>query len=149
MESLLSLFLLFIAAITALITYMTVPRVPVAILMMASAVVLAAGLWWHWSQFAEDYRTSTWTAQLRNYASYVIVLVVILLSYGFYVFAWSGSSFEQLAAQSRESIVTTGRNLTEQISASASRALSVTSEALFGEPQPEAKPASRSANFLS
>jgi hypothetical protein len=37
-----------------------------------------------------DYRLSTWQEQLRNYGSIVMVLVVILLSYGVYAVGFSG-----------------------------------------------------------
>jgi hypothetical protein len=84
MDSLLSIFLLFIAGITALLTYLVVPYVPVVTLVSAAAIVLAAGIWWHWTQFAVDYRASTWQEQLRNNASYAMVAVVILFSYAFY-----------------------------------------------------------------
>ena len=84
MDSLLSIFLLFIAGITALLTYLVVPYVPVVALVSAAAIVLAAGIWWHWTQFAIDYRASTWQEQLRNNASYAMVAVVILFSYAFY-----------------------------------------------------------------
>jgi hypothetical protein len=88
MESLFTTFLIFLAAITALLTYLLIPRVPVVTLAMAAAVALAGGVWWHWTQFAVDYRTSTWQEQLRAYASWALLLVVILLSYAFYVFGW-------------------------------------------------------------
>ena len=150
MESLWSLFLLFVAALTALITYMTIPKVPVAILTAAAAVVLAGGLWWHWTQFADDYRTSTWQEQLRNYASYVIVFVVILISYAFYVFAWSGGTLEQLASQTVASVKEAGRTVTATISQGVSRAATATSDTLFSEPSPKYNftSASMSPNFL-
>ena len=154
MDSLLSLFLLFIAAITALLTYMIVPFMPVSVLTSAAAIVLAAGVWWHWTQFSVDYRTSTWQEQLRNYASYALLAVVLLLSYAFYVFAYSGSSLQQYAAQATEAARNAGRKASAQILGSVSRAASATQSALFSEAVPEA-PApnagvnrNRSANFL-
>lgn len=86
MDSILTTFLLFLAALTALLTYIIIPRVPVVALVSVASVGLAAGVWWHWTQFGVEYRMSTWQEQLRNYASYAMLLVVILLSYGFYVF---------------------------------------------------------------
>jgi len=109
MDSLLSIFLLFIAAITALLTYMIVPFMPISVLTSAAAIVLAAGVWWHWTQFSVDYRTSTWQEQLRNYASYALLVVVLLLSYAFYVFAYSGSSLQQYASQASEAVRNAGR----------------------------------------
>lgn len=133
MESLLSLFLLFVAATTAMISYLLMPHIPVVVLTTAAAIVLAAGAWWHWSQFAIDYRTSTWQEQLRNYASYAVVLAVILVSYGFYIFAWKAGSVTQLVAQTQTSIRESGRSITEQ----AARAVT----SLFSEPVPAVIPA--------
>jgi hypothetical protein len=92
MEGLASLFMLFVVAIIGLLTYVIVPFTPTVVLMLLATAGLAAGLWWHWTQFSVDYRTSTWQEQLRNYASYVMVAVVIAASYTFYVFGWGGVS---------------------------------------------------------
>lgn len=120
MDSLLTAFLLFIAAIVALITYLIVPYVPAVALGAAAAIALAIGVWWHWTQFSIDYRTSTWQEQLRNYASYVILVVVILLSYAFYVFGWSGVS--GYVADARTAVASATRRATSQISSGLSRA---------------------------
>ena len=122
MQSVLTTFLLFLAAIVALLTYLVVPSMSIMTLTTAAAVALAIGVWWHWTQFAVDYRTATWPEQLRSYASYVIVLVVILLSYGFYVFAWSGSSLQDLAASAGTAARNAGRTATQKIASTASRA---------------------------
>ena len=122
MQSVLTTFLLFLAAIVALLTYLVVPSMSIMTLTTAAAVALAIGVWWHWTQFGVDYRTATWPEQLRSYASYVIVLVVILLSYGFYVFAWSGSSLQDLASSVGTAARNAGRAATQQISSTASRA---------------------------
>lgn len=111
MDSLLTAFLLFIAAISALLTYLIVPRLPVVALTGAAAVALAAGVWYHWTQFSVEYRTSTWQEQLRNYASYVMVLLVILLSYAFYVLGWSGvSDYAGRAATAVKNVGTQAQN---------------------------------------
>jgi hypothetical protein len=155
MDSLLSIFLLFIAGITALLTYMVVPFVPVVTLVTAAAIALAAGIWWHWTQFSVDYRTSTWQEQLRNYASYAMLLVVILLSYGFYVFAYSGSSLQDYAARAGSAVRNAGRKATSQIVGGTTRALSSASDTLFSEasnvsnaPVAPASNRNRSANIL-
>jgi hypothetical protein len=129
MQSILTTFLLFLAAIVALLTYLVVPSMSITALTTAAAVALAIGVWWHWTQFAVDYRTATWPEQLRSYASYVMVLLVILLSYGFYVFAWQGSSLQDLASSVGSAARNAGRQVTQQIASSASRA----SNALFSE----------------
>jgi hypothetical protein len=109
MESLFTLFLLFIAVLTAMITYLVVPYVPVAALTMAAAVALAGFLWWHWVQFSVEYRLSTWQEVLRNYASYALLLLAVLLSYGFYVFVWiSNGGSISAAFNSAKSTVSNG-----------------------------------------
>jgi hypothetical protein len=116
MDSIFTIFLLFLAALVALISYLIIPYVPVVTLMTASAIALAAGIWWHWTQFAVDYRTSTWQEQLRNYASYAMLLIVILLSYAFYVFAWQGSPLQGYAADAIQSIRDAGGRVSSKLS---------------------------------
>lgn len=125
MDNLFSTFLLLLAVIVALLTYLIIPLVPIAVLTSAAAVALAGGVWWHWTQFAVDYRTSTWQEQLRGYASYALLLVVILLSYAFYAFALGGGSVEQLTASVRN----VSRRAASQVSSGLSRAASAASAA--------------------
>lgn len=123
MDTVFSVFLLFIAAISAYISYLTIPDIPVVALMSAAAIALAVGVWWHWTQFSVDYRTSTWQEQLRSYGSYVMVVVVILLSYAFYIFTQSGGSVRQI----QETMRNTGRRATSGVA----RSLSSASNTLF------------------
>lgn len=134
MDTIFTTFLLFLAVITALLTYLIIPKLPVVTLATAASIALAAGVWWHWSQFAIEYKRSTWQEQLRNYASYALLLVVILLSYAFYVFAWKGSSLQDFAAKAQSSIRNVGRKTLTQISSGVSKAASATQSALFSEP---------------
>lgn len=127
MDTTFSVFLLFLAAITALISYLTIPQIPVVMLMAGAAALLAGGVWWHWTQFSVDYRTSTWQEQLRNYASYVLVLVVILLAYAFYAFTRGGRSVQQVAVAAQETMRNTGRR-------ASARSLSTMSNSLFAAP---------------
>lgn len=99
MDSVITTFLLFIAAIVALLSYLIIPRVPVVALVSGAAIALAAGVWWHWTQFSVDYRLSTWQEQLRNYGSFIMVLLVILLSYGFYAVGFTGGTSTVSPAQ--------------------------------------------------
>jgi hypothetical protein len=98
MDSIFTYFLLFLAGVTALITYLILPRLPVIALASAAAVALVAGVWWHWNHFSTEYRLSTWQEGLRNYASYAMVFLVILMSYGVYAFAKGGSGPGSLQA---------------------------------------------------
>lgn len=137
MESFLNTFLLFIAAIVALLTYLLLPKVPVTALMAGAAILLAAGVWWHASQFGVDYRNSTWQEQLRSYASYALLLVVILLSYFFYVFGWKDSSFSEMASRAQNAVRNVARRTTSQVIGTASRGLSAASSALLSEQSSE------------
>ena len=146
MESIFTTFLLFLAALTALLTYLIVPYIPAVTLAMVAAVALAAGLWWHWTQFSIDYRLSTWQEQLRGYASYAILLVVILLSYGFYVFAWQGGDLQAWAVQAQESVRNAGRKASTDLLGGSARALTTASNTLFGSSNTGSVGNTRSSN---
>ena len=137
MESVFTLFLLMIAILTIILTYLTIPRLPVVALVSGAAVVLAVAVWWHWVQFSVEYRLSTWQEGLRNYASYALLLVVIVLSYGFYVFAWDGDTVKEYIQVARNSVRNAGRKATSQ----ATRVLSSASNTFLGETEPEIKEA--------
>ena len=119
MDTVFSVFLLFLASITALVSYLTIPHIPVVALMSAAAIALAVSVWWHWTQFSIDYRTSTWQEQVRAYSSYVIVIVVILLSYAFYVFSAGGGSVRQI----QDTVRNVGRRATSVATRSASNSI--------------------------
>ena len=111
MDTLLTLIMLLVAATAVFVAYVVIPRAPVVVLAAGAAIALAGGVWWHWMQFSVDYRTSTWQEQLRNYASYVMVGVVILLSYAFYVFRSSGGSVRQVIADTQERVMSASRRV--------------------------------------
>lgn len=136
MDSIFTVFLLFIAALTALLAYLIMPTIPVTTLTMAAALLLAAGVWWHWTQFGIEYRMSTWQENLRNYASYAILIVVLLLSYAFYVFGWSGSSFQDYATRARSAIREAGRKASSQLIGGTTRSVSALSNTLFSNVSP-------------
>jgi hypothetical protein len=131
MDSIFTVFLLFIAALTALLSYLLMPSIPVTTLTIAAALLLAAGVWWHWTQFSIEYRMSTWQENLRNYASYAILVVVLLLSYAFYVFAWSGTTFQEYATRARSAIREAGRKASSQLIGGTTRTVSAMSNTLF------------------
>ena len=129
MEGLASLFMLFVVAIIGLLTYAIVPFAPTTVLMLLATAGLAGGLWWHWTQFSTDYRTSTWQEQLRNYAAYVMVGVVIVASYTFYVFGWGGVS--GYVADAAESIRSATVGAVSDVAGNISGAATATGTALF------------------
>jgi hypothetical protein len=131
MESLFTTFLIFLAAITALLTYLIIPRVPVVTLAMAASVALAGGVWWHWTQFAVDYRTSTWQEQLRSYASWAFLLVIILLSYAFYVFGWSTGKVQEYVREPEAATRNIARTASSFMN-SASRAVNAATNTVRG-----------------
>ena len=136
MDSIFTVFLLFIAALTALLSYLLMPVVPITVTTTFAAIMLAAGVWWHWTQFGIEYRLSTWQENLRNYASYAILAVVILLSYAFYVFAWSGTTFQEYATQARSAIREAGRKASSQLIGGTTRTVSAMSNTLFSNITP-------------
>ena len=136
MDSIFTVFLLFLAALTALLSYLLLPTIPVTVLTTVAAIALAAGAWWHWTQFGTEYRLSTWQENLRNYASYAILLVVILLSYAFYVFAWSGTSFQEYANRARAAVREAGRKASSQLIGGTTRTVSAMSNTLFSNVSP-------------
>jgi hypothetical protein len=136
MDSIFTVFLLFIAALTAMLSYLLMPTIPVTAMTTIAAILLAAGVWWHWTQFGVEYRISTWQENLRNYASYAIILVVILLSYAFYVFAFSGTTFQEYTARARSSIREAGRKASSQLIGGTTRSVSAMSSALFSNVTP-------------
>ena len=136
MDSILTLFYVFIAALTALLAYLLLPTIPAPLLTLGAGAALALGLWWHWTQFSVDYRLSTWQEALRNYASYALLLLAILISYGFYVFVWisNGGSVEAAFNQMKDSVMNAGRQATQRASRSLSAAGSAISSNLGPQP---------------
>jgi hypothetical protein len=117
--------------------------------MAAAAVTFAGGVWWHWTQFGVDYRTSTWQEQLRNYASYVILLVVVLMSYAFYVFVWDGGSLQSYAARAQTAVRDAGRKASSQLIGSTTRGISAMSNTLFSSSSSPPMPSSNAARPLN
>lgn len=153
MDSIFTLFLLFIAAIVGLLTYLTIYSWDATLLVSVSALALVIGAWWHWTQFSVDYRTSTWQEQLRSYASYVIVFVVILLSYAFYVFGWSGSSLQDYAARAGQAVRATYERTAASARETASNIQSAVTSPFLSSPEEETAPVvssntGRSSNLM-
>lgn len=136
MDSLLSVFLMFLVAIMGLLTFLIVPHMPVMTLVTVCSVLLAVGIWWHWSQFSTEYRTSTWQAKLRDYASYVIVAVVILAVYVFYAYGWTGSSLQAYIRTTTANAISSAQNAARRASARTQRSIASATNALIGEAGP-------------
>jgi hypothetical protein len=145
MDSILTMFYIFIAVLTALLMYLVLPYIPLSVLTIGASVALAVGVWWHWKQFSVEYRLSTWQEMLRNYASYALLLLAILLSYGFYVFVWTsnGGNVEAAFNQVKNSVMNAGRLASER----ASQSLSAVGTALSSNLGPN-RNANRNAEIL-
>ena len=139
------MFYIFIAVLTALLMYLVLPYIPLSVLTIGASVALAVGVWWHWKQFSVEYRLSTWQEMLRNYASYALLLLAILLSYGFYVFVWTsnGGNVEAAFNQVKNSVMNAGRLASER----ASQSLSAVGTALSSNLGPN-RNANRNAEIL-
>ena len=121
MYQLFTYYLLGVALLSVLITAMFIPRAPVIALVSASAIALAGGVWWHWTQFSVEYRTSTWQEHLRNYSSYILLFVIIVCSYLFYVVSFKSDI----------------KINTENITSMTTQAMNAVSDVLFTEDEGE------------
>ena len=94
------LFLPSIAAllIAALIVFLVLPRLGAPILAGLSLVLLAYAINNHMQLFSSEYRYSTWQEQLKNYAPFVMIGVLILFSLGFMSYLFTGSGASALPA---------------------------------------------------
>jgi hypothetical protein len=81
---------------------------------------------------APEPRLGDWFA-IASGLSYALLLVVILLSYFFYVFGWKDSSFSEMATRAQSAVRNAGRRATTQLLSGASRAVSGVSSALLSE----------------
>ena len=79
--------------IALLFVYFYMPSMAVPLMITAAMVVGAFAAYAHWKQFGvSEYERATWMYNLRKYASYVLIALVILGAYGFYTMNFSSSS---------------------------------------------------------
>jgi predicted PurR-regulated permease PerM len=154
MEGLVNTFLLLLMVLVGLLAFMLIPQIPVSVLTIVASILLAAGVWWHYTQFAVDYRMSTWQEQLRNYASYTILLVVILLSYAFYVFGWSSgggsTNIAKAVTKAQNSVVSQISNITRNLSANSPNFfVEPAAPAAAAAPEEAEEPASPATNLFN
>ena len=75
-------FLLFGVAIA----FFVIPKLAPAVLLSGSAVAIAVALYLHYKQFGNsEYNQATWQNNLKLYARYVMMAIVIFGAYTFYV----------------------------------------------------------------
>jgi hypothetical protein len=79
---------LFIPSLVALLigvaaAFFVIPNIAPDILMIASAIVLAAAIYFHYTRFGvAEYERATWVTNLKNYSGYILFGFVILAGYG-------------------------------------------------------------------
>jgi len=126
--------LLVIAVLTAGLSYILLPRVPAAALVLCAAVALVVGVWWHWTQFSEEYRQSTWQYQLRNYAGFAMVLTVLVCAFGFYAMMAKDTAIQRAASNSQNALLSVGASALNSLSDGFS-AMTENTTALFSPPE--------------
>jgi hypothetical protein len=77
---------LLVLLIAGLLSYLIIPKLSVQIVLILSFIILVIVMKNHYTLFYNEYRYQTWTVQLKEYASYVIVGVLI-------IFIFSSMSF--------------------------------------------------------
>ena len=70
--------------IAAAVVFFVIPRFGPAFLAIVSAILLAFGIYKHYTTFGAEYRLSTWQLGLTAYAPYVLV-AGLLLAIGIYL----------------------------------------------------------------
>ena len=69
---------LLILLISGLLSFLVVPRLSVPIVLLLSLIILAVVMKNHYYVFYSEYRYQTWTDQLKDYAPYVVIGVLII-----------------------------------------------------------------------
>jgi hypothetical protein len=89
-SAILNNFTLWVVALTGIVTVVIliplVPVLPANLIMMICIFALIAGVYLHINRFGWEYRMSTWQNNLQFYGSITLLVLVIILSLGFYYF---------------------------------------------------------------
>jgi hypothetical protein len=86
--------------IMGLIVFLIIPRIGAPLLAVLSLLLLGYAVYNHIQLFYPEYRYSTWQDQLKQYASFIIVgvLIIFILFYLAFVFTTQGASALPAAA---------------------------------------------------
>ena len=86
--------------IMALIVFLILPRIGAPILAILSLALLGYAVYNHIQLFYPEYRYSTWQDQLKQYASFIMVgiLIILILLYLGFIFTTQGASALPAAA---------------------------------------------------
>lgn len=83
MEFLIPSLAMILAAVA--IIFFVYPRIAMPLLIGASAFMLVIAIYLHWSRFrVMEYERSTWQNNLKDFAPFVMIGVILLGAYGFY-----------------------------------------------------------------
>ena len=69
---------LLILLIAGLLSFLVIPRLSVPIVLILSLIILAVVMRNHYYVFYSEYRYQTWTDQLKEYAPYIVIAVLII-----------------------------------------------------------------------
>jgi hypothetical protein len=72
--------------VTVFILIPLVPKAPANLIIVICVGALLLGIYLHVNQFGAEYRLSTWQNNLQFYASLIMLVLVMLLSMGFYYY---------------------------------------------------------------
>ena len=80
--------------IAALIVFLVLPRLGAPILAVLALLLLAYGVYSHYTLFASEYRYSTWQDRLKFYAPFLMIgaLVLAVLGYMGFLFGSKGAN---------------------------------------------------------
>jgi hypothetical protein len=86
--------------IMGLIVFLIIPRIGAPLLAVLSLLLLSYAVYNHIQLFYPEYRYSTWQDQLKQYASFIIVgvLIIFILLYLGFIFTTQGASALPAAA---------------------------------------------------
>jgi hypothetical protein len=86
--------------IMALIVFLIIPRIGAPVLAILSLILLGYAVYNHIQLFYPEYRYSTWQDQLKQYASFIMVgiLILLVLLYLGFIFTTQGASALPAAA---------------------------------------------------
>jgi len=108
--------------IALLFVYFYMPSMAVPLMITAAMVVGAFAAYAHWKQFGvSEYERATWMYNLRKYASYVLIALVILGAYGFYTMNFSSSSSMATPALPAITVPTMGGGVQSMLKTASSR----------------------------
>jgi hypothetical protein len=75
------------------IAFVVLPKYAPFVLVSGSIVALLTALYIHWSQFGtSEYKRATWLYNLRQFTSYILVVVILIGAAVFYALNNSGST---------------------------------------------------------